>query len=95
MVQLCWLEGSGAKCSPWRDVRRDKSAFNTPGSTQAERRATSMLRIWFIFVRQMTNDPAVGMAPPAKPVPAPRAMKAIPLALAHRTASCTSAVEVG
>ena len=37
MVQLCWLEGSGAKCKPNCEVWRDRSAFSTPGSTHAVR----------------------------------------------------------
>ena len=95
MVQLCWLEGSGAKCKPNCEVWRDKSAFSTPGSTHAVRLCISMLRIRFIFVREITNEPSVGMAPPAKPVPAPRAMNATPLVRAQRTAFCTSSVVVG
>ncbi len=38
MVHDCWLEGSGAKWSPWPATARDRSRLRTPGWTHATRR---------------------------------------------------------
>src|SRR6266850_8266588 len=37
MVQIDWLEGSGAKCKPWGAAATDTCVFTTPGSTTAMR----------------------------------------------------------
>ena len=43
----------------------------------------------------MTSAPSSGTAPPASPVPEPRATKGTPWRTAACTQACTSAVEVG
>ena len=42
MVQLCWLLGSGAKCSPRCCTALVRSRLSTPGSTHAEREPASI-----------------------------------------------------
>ena len=93
--QLCWLLGSGAKCRPCTATRRVRSRFNTPGSTHASRCTGSTDSTWFIFVRVITNAPSSGVAPPARPVPEPRATNGTPWRTAARTAACTCAVDTG
>jgi hypothetical protein len=73
MVQVCWLDGSGAKCTPRCAVCFDRSRLSTPGSTQASRLTGSTERIRFILAVEMTMAPLGGTAPPASPVPDPRA----------------------
>ncbi len=95
MEQLCWLLGSGAKCRPRCATWRVRSRFSTPGSTHAMRFTASTDSTRFIFVVAMTSAWSNGVAPPASPVPAPRATNGTPCRTAATTAACTSAVVNG
>ena len=95
IVHVCWLLGSGAKCSPWMATARLRSRLRTPGSTHARRLSGSTARIRFIFVSEITTAPSGGTAPPARPVPDPRATNGTPASAAMPTHSATSAVVVG
>ena len=44
---------------------------------------------------EMTTPPAIGVAPPESPVPAPRATNGTPSRWHARTTACTCAVEDG
>ena len=44
---------------------------------------------------EMTTPPAIGVAPPERPVPAPRATNGTPSRWQARTTACTSSVEAG
>ena len=93
----CWLEGSGAKCSPRGATARDRSRLSTPGWTQASRCSASTSRMRFILVVTITTggmSPA-GVAPPASPVPEPRGTNGPPWSRQTRTAAATSAVVSG
>ena len=72
-----------------------RSRLTTPGSTQATRLSTSTSRMRFIRVSATTIGAPSGMAPPARPVPAPRGTTARPWARAMRMIACTSAVDSG
>ena len=52
--------------------------MSTPGSTHASRLRGSTDRIRFIFVSAITTASSSGVAPPASPVPAPRATNGTP-----------------
>ena len=95
IVHVCWLLGSGAKCSPWAATARLRSRLSTPGSTHARRASGSTERIRFILVSEITTAPSGGTAPPASPVPEPRATNGTPAAAATRTHAATSAVLTG
>ena len=51
----CWLDGSGAKCSPRWATARDRSRLSTPGSTHATRSSASTSRMRFILVVTITT----------------------------------------
>ena len=51
----CWLDGSGAKCSPRWATARDRSRLSTPGCTQARRWTASTSRMRFILVVTITT----------------------------------------
>src|SRR3954469_12629335 len=51
--------------------------------------------IRFIFASEITTAPASGVAPPASPVPEPRATNAVPCSTQALTTARTSSVEVG
>src|SRR3954454_5113748 len=93
--QLCWLLGSGAKCNPYFVTALVRSRFNTPGSTHASLLTGSTDSTRFILVVTIIIASSSGVAPPARPVPAPRATKGCSWRTAMRTAACTSAVLVG
>ena len=95
IVHVCWLLGSGAKWSPSDATCRERSRLRTPGSTHAWRASASTESTRFIFEIEMTTEPAIGTAPPARPVPEPRATNGAPWATAVATQWATSAVEVG
>ena len=63
-----------------------------PRPPRRRRRPTTMR---FIFVVEMTIAPSGGTAPPARPVPEPRATNGTPCRRATRTHACTSAVVDG
>src|SRR5918993_1435255 len=92
---VCWLLGSGAKCRPCTATARDRSRFRTPGSTHARRAGGSTDSTRFILVVVTTIAPSGGTAPPASPVPEPRATKGTSWAQATSTHAWTSAVDVG
>ncbi len=92
---VCWLLGSGAKCSPCDATALLRSRFSTPGSTHARRADGSTDRMRFIFVVAITTAPSGGTAPPARPVPEPRATNGTPWRLAMSTHALTSSVETG
>ncbi|CAB5026513.1 unannotated protein [freshwater metagenome] len=75
MVQLCWLLGSGAKCKPKCATSRVRSRLSMPGSIHAVRLIGSTEMRPFIFAVEITTAPSSGVAPPASPVPDPRATK--------------------
>ena len=83
---VCWLLGSGAKCRPWTATARDRSRLSIPGSTHARRPIGSTARSRFIFVVAITIAPSGGTAPPARPVPDPRATNGTPWRAAMRHA---------
>ena len=72
---------------------RVRSRLSTPGSTHARRAAGSTDRTRFIFVVAMTTAPSGGTAPPASPVPEPRATNGTPWRAAICTHACTSSVD--
>ncbi len=92
---VCWLLGSGAKCSPCDATALVRSRLRTPGSTHARRAAGSTDSTRFIFVVAMTTAPSGGTAPPASPVPEPRATNGTPWRAAICTHDRTSSVETG
>ena len=61
---VCWLLGSGAKCTPRWAICFDRSRFSTPGSTHACRFSASTEMIRFIFDGR-DHDRAVGWHGPA------------------------------
>ena len=65
--QVCWLLGSGAKCTPRCAICFDRSRFSTPGSTHAWRFSASTETMRFIFDVEITIAPSGGTAPPARP----------------------------
>ncbi len=65
--QVCWLLGSGAKCTPRCAICRDRSRFRTPGSTHANRLIGSTDRIRFIFDVEMTIEPRDRHRAPGQP----------------------------
>ena len=67
----------------------------TPGWTTATRLAWSISRMAAMRVMTTVRAPSTPVAPPDRPVPAPRGTSATPWAAARRTIAATSAVEVG
>ena len=66
-----------------------------PGSTQATRSTGSISRIRFMCVVTITSGSSTGVAPPASPVPLPRATNERSWRAAIRTAAATSSAERG
>src|SRR5690606_38361394 len=87
------LAGSGAYQSPCSAAAARRWSLTTPGSTTASRSVTSMRRIRFIDSRDSTTPPATALAPPDRPVPAPRATTGTPCAAHAATTARTSAVD--
>ncbi len=95
MVHAACDEGSGAKCSPWGSVWRERSRLITPGPTHAVRLAGSTSKMRSILVSTTTSAGCAGTAPPASPVPAPRATTGMPWWPAAFTSAATSSVDSG
>ena len=94
-VQADWLDGSGAKKSPKGAAAREISRLTTPVWQRAVRSPGLTSRTRFIPAREITTPPSIGVAPPERPVPAPRAVNGTPAAAQARTTRATSAVERG
>src|SRR6478735_10538100 len=94
IVLMDWLAGSGGYQRPWVATWRRRSSLRTPASTTAYRSAGSTSRILVIRSSERTRHPAVALAPPDSPVPAPRGTTGTPCAAAMRTAVDTSSTEV-
>ena len=95
MVQACWLAGSGAKKNPRGVTARLIVRFTHPASTVAVRLGRSISRMRFMRVRTISTPPAVAMAPPESPVPAPRGTIGTPSVAQSRTTDATWSVLVG
>ena len=93
IVEMSMLDGSGAYISPWGFAARSRSPLITPASTRATKSSGSMDRIRFIFASDRTRQPGVAVAPPDRPVPAPRVTTGTSWAWAHAIARATSSVE--
>ena len=74
---------------------RVRSRLSTPGSTHATRACGSTSRTRFIWVVTITSGSSSGVAPPASPVPLPRATNGRPWRRAMRTAAATSSADRG
>ena len=90
--QVCWLLGSGAKCRPCggdgpAEIEVEHARLD-PRPASRRRRPTGC---WFIFVVEMTIAPSGGTAPPARPVPEPRATNGTPC----RLATCDARLHLG
>ena len=75
---VCWLLGSGAKCRPCgstlaREVEVEHARLDPRLPVDRVDREDP-----FIFVVAMTTAPSSGTAPPARPVPEPRATNGTP-----------------
>ena len=95
MVHAFWLEGSGAKYKPYLLAAVERSMLTTPGSTTASRLTSSISTMLVMRVSAMTMPPCSAIAPPLRPVPAPRATTGTPWAPAAFTTSETSDVVRG
>src|SRR3954462_7826891 len=93
--QLCWLLGAGAKCNTYLGTALVRPRFSTPGPTPASLLTGSTDNTRFIFVVTIIIASSSGVAPPASPVPAPRATNGWPCRTAMRMAACTYSVLVG
>ena len=69
--------------------------MSTPGSTHATRASASTSRTRFIWVVTITTGSSSGVAPPASPVPLPRATNGRSWRRATRTAAATSSADRG
>src|SRR5699024_8921001 len=82
--------GSGGYHSPSRATRSRRSALTTPGCTVTVCWTGSTCSTWFIRSKETTTQPCTALAPPDKPVPAPRATTGTPAPAHTCTSACTS-----
>src|SRR5947208_2991943 len=95
MVDQGALAGSGGYHRPCSAQARRRSSLTTPGWTTAIRSSGSMAVIAFIASKETTTHPSTALAPPDRPVPAPRATIGTPCSAHHWTIFRTSAVSRG
>ncbi len=91
--EIARLAGSGANQRPRGASASLRSPFSTPGSTTASSSASETSRMRFIRETSSTIAPGLAMAPPARPVPAPRGTTGVPVAWAMRITACTSSTD--
>ena len=94
-VQAFWLDGSGTKYRPCGAAAVDRWRLTRPGCTTARRFGTSTSRMRDIRANEITTPPSTGMAPPERPVPAPRGTSGTPCSAQKRASFATSAVSFG
>ena len=94
-MQIDWLDGSGAKCSPNFCAAKVTCVFTTPASTTAIRPAASIRTIRFSRFNVMTMPSFTGSEPPDKLVPLPRATNGSFSAWQNRTIWITSSCVSG
>ena len=94
MLQISYDDGSGGYQSPYSATAFFTSALSSPGCATAVR-VTGSTVISRIFSVDSTIPPSTAVAPPDRPVPAPRGTTAIRLSEAQRNTVCTSSVRVG
>ena len=92
--EIARLAGSGANQSPRGASRSLRSPLSTPGSTTASSSASEISRMRFMRERSSTIAPGLAIAPPARPVPAPRGTTGVPVAWARRMTTCTCSTDV-
>src|SRR6202000_275223 len=85
------LAGSGGYQRPWAATAAFRSLFTTPGCTTQVMLSLSISSTWFIRDRSSTTPPSVALAPPDRPVPAPRGTTGAPNSAQVRTTWRTSA----
>ncbi len=85
MVEMALLAGSGEYQRPSGASRALRSSLRTPGSTTASSSASLTSRIRSMPRTDSTISPAVAVAPPARPVPAPRVTTGVRVACAMRS----------
>ena len=78
--EIARLAGSGANQSPRAASRSLRSPLSTPGSTTASSSASEISRMRFMRERSSTIAPGLAIAPPARPVPAPRGTTGVAVA---------------
>src|SRR3954447_12249481 len=86
------LAGSGGYHSPCSATAALRSSLTTPGSTTATRSSSSISSTRFIVDRSSTRPPSTALAPPDRPVPAPRVTTGTRSSARAATTCCTSAV---
>ncbi|OLT09769.1 hypothetical protein BJF78_06050 [Pseudonocardia sp. CNS-139] len=86
------LAGSGGYQSPCSAAAARRSLLTTPGCTTASRSAGSISTIARIRSVESTTHPSTALAPPDRPVPAPRGTSGRRCRAQARTTSATSAV---
>gem|GEM_PF-6409826 len=93
MVEMPADEGSGAYISPCSRAARSRSAVMTPASATAISSSGDSSRIRVIRASDSTTQPSTAVAPPARPVPAPRGTTGTRCALAQRRVATTSSTD--
>ena len=83
------LAGSGGYHRPCSATAAFRSLFTIPGCTTQIMFSRSISSTWFIRDRSRTTAPSVALAPPDRPVPAPRGTIGAPNSAQTRTTCCT------
>ena len=83
------LAGSGGYHRPCSATAAFRSLFTIPGCTTQIMLSRSISSTWFIRDRSRTTAPSVALAPPDRPVPAPRGTIGAPNSAQTRTTCCT------
>src|SRR3954447_13036508 len=86
------LAGSGGYHRPCSATAALRSSLTTPGSTTATRSSASISSTRSIRDRSSSRQPSTALAPPDRPVPAPRVTTGTPSSAQAATICCTSAV---
>lgn len=89
------LAGSGGYHRPCSAQAARRSSLTTPGCTTAYRSSVSMRSTWFMSSKERITAPSTALAPPDRPVPAPRAITGTSCARQNRTTSRTSSADRG
>ena len=93
IVEMARLAGSGANQRPRGASASLRSPLSTPGSTTASSSASETSRMRFIRETSSTIAPGLAIAPPARPVPAPRGTTGVCVSWARRSTACTSSTD--
>ena len=89
------LAGSGGYQRPRSAQAARRSSLTTPGWTTA-RRSTGLISVIAVICSvDRTTHPSTALAPPDRPVPAPRVTSGAPCARQARTTAWTSVVLCG